>query len=50
MQLAEDIGPYICMLKTHTDTLSDYSEKVGLELKALAKKHNFLIMEDRYKI
>uniref|UniRef100_A0A3Q3WEC3 Uridine 5'-monophosphate synthase n=1 Tax=Mola mola TaxID=94237 RepID=A0A3Q3WEC3_MOLML len=41
LQLADSLGPSICMLKTHADIL-----KVG-KLQALAEKHNFLIFEDR---
>lgn len=47
LKLADAVGPHICMLKTHTDNLSDCSPKVIEALKALAQKHDFLIFEDR---
>ena len=47
LELADTVGPFICVFKTHIDVLTDYSEKFVLELKQLAQKHNFLIMEDR---
>lgn len=44
----EKLGPYICMVKTHVDIISDFSyEKTVLPLLELSKKHNFLIFEDR---
>lgn len=47
LNLAEQIGPYICVLKTHVDIIEDFSENFVNSLKSLAQKHNFLIMEDR---
>ena len=42
------VGPHIVALKTHMDIISDFDfEKTILPLKEIAKKHNFLIMEDR---
>ena len=47
LELADTVGPYICIFKTHIDVLTDYSEKFISELKQLAHRHNFLLMEDR---
>lgn len=48
LELAEKTGPYIAALKTHIDIITDYDyEKTILPLKAIAEKHNFLLMEDR---
>ncbi len=46
-QLIESAGPHICVLKTHIDILNDYDESVPHELSRLAKKHQFVIFEDR---
>lgn len=48
LELAEKVGPHIIALKTHIDIISDFDyEKTIVPLKALATKHQFLLMEDR---
>ncbi|GAD99611.1 orotidine 5'-phosphate decarboxylase PyrG [Paecilomyces variotii No. 5] len=47
LDLADRLGPHIAVIKTHIDILSDFSEETISGLTALAKKHNFLIFEDR---
>ncbi|XP_065078176.1 uridine 5'-monophosphate synthase [Ochlerotatus camptorhynchus] len=47
LNLVEKTGPYICLLKTHVDIVEDYNENFVKSLQSLAKKHNFMIMEDR---
>ncbi|KAF1853386.1 hypothetical protein Lal_00009753 [Lupinus albus] len=48
LDLAEKVGPHVIALKTHIDIISDFEyEKTITPLKALAAKHNFLLMEDR---
>lgn len=47
LDLLERVGEHICLVKTHVDILEDYSEDFIIQLKQLAKKYNFLILEDR---
>ncbi|XP_053545769.1 uridine 5'-monophosphate synthase [Bombina bombina] len=47
LQLAAQLGPAICMLKTHIDILTDFTPDVTTQLQDLAKQHQFLLFEDR---
>lgn len=42
------LGPYIAVLKTHIDIVSDFSPSTTLPaLQSLSRKHDFLLFEDR---
>jgi uridine monophosphate synthetase len=47
LDLADQLGPEICVLKTHIDTINDFTPALTQELKKLAKKHGFFLFEDR---
>lgn len=47
LQLADALGPEICVLKTHIDIISDFDLDLIQQLQQLAQKHQFLIFEDR---
>ncbi len=47
LDLAEKIGSQICALKLHVDVYEDFNQDFTKKLKELAKKHEFLIFEDR---
>jgi len=46
-KIADELGPYICVLKTHIDIVEDFDTELVEQLKQLAQKHNFLLFEDR---
>ncbi|KAJ3299243.1 orotidine 5'-phosphate decarboxylase [Borealophlyctis nickersoniae] len=47
LDLADKLGPLICVLKTHIDVVNDFDMDLVEKLKALAEKHQFMIFEDR---
>lgn len=47
LHLVDQIGPEICMLKTHIDIIEDFDKDLIVQLLKLAKKHQFFIFEDR---
>lgn len=47
LEMADKLGPHICMLKTHVDILEDPSMGALKTLKELSAKHRFVIFEDR---
>ncbi|CAH0392340.1 unnamed protein product [Bemisia tabaci] len=47
LEITKLVGPYICVLKTHHDIVDNFTDDTAVELQKLAKKFNFLIMEDR---
>jgi orotidine 5'-phosphate decarboxylase subfamily 1 len=47
LRLADELGPHICLLKTHVDILDDWDASVVSSLRTLARRHNFLLFEDR---
>lgn len=47
LRLAEDVGDYICVLKTHADIIDDFSERTIKGLREISRRKSFLIFEDR---
>ncbi len=47
LAFVDAVGPSICVLKTHVDIVENFDDAFTQALQALAKKHRFLIFEDR---
>ncbi|KAF2138117.1 uncharacterized protein K452DRAFT_329017 [Aplosporella prunicola CBS 121167] len=47
LAVAEEVGDSICLLKTHADTISDFSDRTVKGLRDIAKRKKFLVFEDR---
>ncbi|KAF2874163.1 orotidine-5'-phosphate decarboxylase [Massariosphaeria phaeospora] len=47
LALAEEVGDSICVLKTHCDTITDWTERTARALKEIARRKWFIIFEDR---
>lgn len=47
LKLADELGPEICVLKTHIDIIEDFDHDLITQLKKLAHQHQFLLFEDR---
>ena len=48
LTMVDLVGPEVCAVKTHMDILEDFEyDKVIPQLLTLAKRHNFIIIEDR---
>lgn len=47
LKLAKQVGPHICVLKTHIDILTDFTAETITQLQAIAREEAFLIFEDR---
>jgi uridine monophosphate synthetase len=47
LRLAEDVGEYICVLKTHADIVDDWGVRTVKGLREISQRKKFLIFEDR---
>jgi len=47
IQLAEDVGDSICVLKTHADIIDDFSKETIKALQEISNRKHFLLFEDR---
>jgi len=47
LSFADELGPLICVLKTHIDIVEDFTPKLIEKLQELADRHDFLLFEDR---
>lgn len=47
IKIADELGPHICVLKTHIDIVENFDMELITELQRLSEKHNFLLFEDR---
>ena len=47
LKIADELGPEICLFKTHIDIIDDFDTDLIIQLQRLAEKHTFLLFEDR---
>jgi len=47
LHIAEEVGDSICLLKTHCDTVADWTDRTAQALREIARRRRFLIFEDR---
>ncbi|OSX69592.1 hypothetical protein BU14_1366s0003, partial [Porphyra umbilicalis] len=47
LRLAAAVGPHVAVLKTHADTVTDWTDETAAALRLLADEHEFLVFEDR---
>jgi uridine monophosphate synthetase len=47
LEIADQLGPEICVFKTHIDIIENFTDELVIELQRLSEKHNFLFFEDR---
>jgi uridine monophosphate synthetase len=47
LELADLLGPEICLFKTHVDIIGDFTPELTQQLRKLALKHRFFLFEDR---
>lgn len=47
LDLLEKVGEHVCLVKTHVDIIEDFTSDFISRLKNLAKRFDFLILEDR---
>ncbi|ORX94998.1 orotidine-5'-phosphate decarboxylase [Clohesyomyces aquaticus] len=45
--LVDEVGDSICVLKTHCDIVTDWTDRTAAALRSLARKKYFVIFEDR---
>ena len=47
LQLIDEVGPHICMLKLHIDCIEDFDNELPKKLQHKAQEYQFLLCEDR---
>ena len=47
LSVAEAVGDYICVLKTHADIIDDFSDRTIKKLQEISERKHFLLFEDR---
>ena len=47
LRLAEEVGDFICILKTHADIVDDFGDRAIKGLREIAQRKRFLLFEDR---